>query len=182
MSASRTVPGRRYPAGDPRTDSRDHAHHGRAEHGGLAVGHVHDRAGDRTRRSTSFYRARSPRRPWLGARVRAPRLRARADPGRRARVDELGRRHRRGVLNAVRHRQDHLRRARHRRGPARHRRRCVRLDRPVVPIGAAAAGARRCRARSESRRIEHRCTGPSGLTILYLSRPSPLGRFNGGWQ
>ncbi len=117
----------------------DHAHHGRREYGDLGFRHVHDGAGN-GQRSRVVLRTRAPRRPGLGQGIHRPRLRPRVDSRWRFGVDELGGRHRRRVLVAVRDREDHFRRAGQRRVVVGARADRVQLDRPIVPQRSAAAG------------------------------------------
>jgi hypothetical protein len=82
---------------------------GGGQHRGVAHDHVPDPSGA-GRGARRVLPPGAPGRPRVGARVGAAGLRARADPGRRARVDQLGGRRGRGVRVALRHRQDRLRR------------------------------------------------------------------------
>src|SRR5206468_124977 len=77
--------------------------------------------------------ARTAGRSRLGARVEPARLRARADPRRRAGVDELDRGDRRRLRDALRDRQDRLRLHRRRDRDAGHRRGRLLLDLAVLP-------------------------------------------------
>ena len=96
--------GRWFPAGDPRSDAGSCSITVAREHGRLGGGHVPD-APEPDAVLESFYRRCAPA-ARAGRRVDAARLRPRVDSRRRARVDELDRRHRRRVRDAVRHRQD----------------------------------------------------------------------------